>query len=1341
MIGCLNIVYTLYYGKVYSLRWEESHNTQGFSASSSRDSTCFNCNVRLSTTVNKIRGTNLKVINVYGIKWIRILSGTTESHVAKPIKLNCYPQRATYKKLQDIKICEVMLWFLVVIPLIVSSIHIAKVTSKTICVRPTDPPQIRCDCPSQADCHTLNEWIRAGSNPFMSDTSVVLLAGVHLINSTRNRILMEYVHSMALTHKNGNGATVTCVQHFSFEFFYSNRINISGIVFNSCVLRFSDINNCLLVNLTIINGRLMIEQTLRRSDEESKHYGTVDDEKRCESLDEFDIIGSTFQNSSINMKVESEVLNTPLYTTCTQLSLRGVVIKEFSTNSQESIAFFIIKAYNVILTNVTIHNSSGSGPLVTMSLVHKLTLRDVRFINNARYLLNLQGINTVRFEGDFIFKNNYGCYMTNLKLNDNTSSTIRERSRGIVLRQVKKIWTTSNSTLKFDKNCYDLNLFHFESDTELSSKFYLNRNTLVFEDNHVEGAVMQLDVVRLLALKSKVIFRKNINLQNERLASDPIPTAMLLILSSNCSFQQSTLTFSHNTAVLSGGITLIDSIIYFTTNTKILFEYNEGGDGGGMAFYEKSCIKRPQQPSEWYNETVDMQFYNNMAHGRGGAIFVKDSDYIQGLTGYQFDYFVSTPTFSSYSPKIHLHLAHNIAQVSGNDIYGGWIDHNRLKDIFLLSWIPAKNGDSQYAIASDPVRICICIDSIPVCNETEYPINVFPGQTFQIKAVAVGQRMGIVPSVVTAELGDDEGSLGEGQDVQGVNKECTALKFTIFSQKEKKTLELKVRDIGTQLLKNLYQKVDSLLTSQFSASVKLEKCPLGFLFKASSKTCSCLQSINSHSGVQCDYNTFSISKTKHKWLSATFEHTGNDNQHHGVIIYNQCPYDYCRTDPDPLSFHLEFPDAQCAFNRSGVLCGACRKNFSQVFGTSRCIECSNLLLLAVIPGILFAGIVLIAFLMLFNLTVSVGTINSLIFYANIIRASQAVFFPPNISTSFLSTFIAWLNLDLGIETCFCDGLGAYTKTWLQFVFPIYIWLMVIIIIVASHYSTTVSKLIPNNALQVLATLFLLSYVKVLRIVITVFSSTVLIYPDGFKKRVWLYDGNIEFFLGRHIPLCIATLLLLVLLSVPYTLSLISIQWLQKISHYRLLFWIHRLMPLFDAYTGPYKLKHRYWTGVLLMVRVIILIIFTLNQTNNPAVNLLTIIVVSFALLTYASYMRIYKNWLYNMLEIISLLNLGLLSATSFYQLLDEGGLVLTTSISISAAFITFIFILLLHATLQLMLIKKIRNTVSYLTNESRTKREQREEIDIRPIEVAQKDLTHTSIELYESLLDSEDKEH
>ena len=191
-----------------------------------------------------------------------------------------------------------------------------------------------------------------------------------------------------------------------------------------------------------------------------------------------------------------------------------------------------------------------------------------------------------------------------------------------------------------------------------------------------------------------------------------------------------------------------------------------------------------------------------------------------------------------------------------------------------------------------------------------------------------------------------------------------------------------------------------------------------------------------------------------------------------------------------------------------------------------------------VPAFALAGIALVAALIFLNITVSVGTINGLIFYANIFRVNQATFFPPNTTNSFLSWFIAWINLDIGIESCFYNGLDAYFKTWLQFIFPLYIWVLVIVIIVSSYYSTTAAKLSGRNAVQVLATLFLLSYAKLLRVIITVFQPTELVYSDKTVRKAWFYDGNVDYLKGKHIPLFIAALLLL-LISLPYTFILPS----------------------------------------------------------------------------------------------------------------------------------------------------------------------------------------------------------
>ena len=48
--------------------------------------------------------------------------------------------------------------------------------------------------------------------------------------------------------------------------------------------------------------------------------------------------------------------------------------------------------------------------------------------------------------------------------------------------------------------------------------------------------------------------------------------------------------------------------------------------------------------------------------------------------------------------------------------------------------------------------------------------------------------------------------------------------------------------------------------------------------------------------------------------------------------------------------------------------------------------------------------------------------------ANMIKLNETALFPNGVSIPVLSQFIAWLNLDLGIQTCFFNGLDGYWKT-------------------------------------------------------------------------------------------------------------------------------------------------------------------------------------------------------------------------------------------------------------------------------------------------------------------------
>ena len=118
-----------------------------------------------------------------------------------------------------------------------------------------------------------------------------------------------------------------------------------------------------------------------------------------------------------------------------------------------------------------------------------------------------------------------------------------------------------------------------------------------------------------------------------------------------------------------------------------------------------------------------------------------------------------------------------------------------------------------------------------------------------------------------------------------------------------------------------------------------------------------------------------------------------------------------------------------------------REGYSIALGTLlHCLPCSNDYLALILPFSL-AGIALVAVLLLLRLTVTAGTIQGFIFYVNIIQANTSFFFPAG-EVNILTVFIAWLNLDLGIESCFYDGMTAYAYIWLQFLFPFYVWFLI-----------------------------------------------------------------------------------------------------------------------------------------------------------------------------------------------------------------------------------------------------------------------------------------------------------
>ena len=275
---------------------------------------------------------------------------------------------------------------------------------------------------------------------------------------------------------------------------------------------------------------------------------------------------------------------------------------------------------------------------------------------------------------------------------------------------------------------------------------------------------------------------------------------------------------------------------------------------------------------------------------------------------------------------------------------------------------------------------------------------------------------------------------------------------------------------------------------------------------------------------------------------------------------------------------LEFPDTQCINNRAGMVCGQCSSGLDAIFGSLKCTKCSNKWLL-LLPAFILAGVVLVLALFVLNLTVVDGMINGFILYINAIVGNSYIYniFP----SSFISIPKSLFNLDLGIETCFYHGMTEYHKTWLQFAFPAYLLFIVAVLAFTSRYYSSVEKHTRRRVIPVIATIFLLSYSKLLVVTIKVLFSYTNVYslPDNKKTVVWKWDSNIPLFGLKFSILFVVCLLMLPLVLLPLSFFLIFTK-----HFYRFNFVVKYLKPYLDAFQAPFKDSHRYYPGVELIIR-------------------------------------------------------------------------------------------------------------------------------------------------------------
>ena len=240
------------------------------------------------------------------------------------------------------------------------------------------------------------------------------------------------------------------------------------------------------------------------------------------------------------------------------------------------------------------------------------------------------------------------------------------------------------------------------------------------------------------------------------------------------------------------------------------------------------------------------------------------------------------------------------------------------------------------------------------------------------------------------------------------------------------------------------------------------------------------------------------------------------------------------------------------------------------------------------------------------------------------------------------------------------------------------------IIFISEHSTLLSNVLRRkNPVATLATLVLLSYTKLLHIVISALSSAVIRYPDGSKKVVWLPDATLEYWSGKHIALFITALAIL-FVGILFTAVLFSWQWLLHHSHWRLLRWVknQKLCMFIETYHAPYNFRHRYWTGLLLTVRIILSIVTAVNVSGDPAINLIANCILLVTVIVLKMYVQgkrsIYKSILIDILESACIINLLTFSFFKLFFLAENSSQIFIAYLSGSIIIAKFALVLAYH---------------------------------------------------------------
>ena len=699
-------------------------------------------------------------------------------------------------------------------------------------------------------------------------------------------------------------------------------------------------------------------------------------------------------------------------------------------------------------------------------------------------------------------------------------------------------------------------------------------------------------------------------------------------------------------------------------NTEVVFVNNTATNGGAMALLGFSVLE--------LHPGSQVTFESNTAHEFGGAIYA--------TSPHQSEFIFSHRCFITFSGEYPnnpdkwnttLIFTNNSAEY-GSAIFtdsvlpcvkqtGGI--YTDASAAFRWKSFKILQGSKDYTIATSPARI----------NFTISP-SIFPGEIIDVDPTSHDDLNQTIPSSFKVSIESYQGSVTSNSFIADDGH-----------------LHIKGRpgeNFNITLLTQNTRHVSATKSGRLATG-----CPIGFVFKENTCVCSSEKFV----GIEgCDMANFQGLLRVGYWIGCS----------QSKVLTGVCPLSYCKYNADhsetgliliPRTCDELEQSSLCNEHRSGKLCGECEDGFSAYFHSEKfsCGDCHSALgILFYILAELLPLILVFVLVMALNLNITSGLMQSFLLFSQtlfIINHVPSLRQQSNTTETFISVhtlIVGFFNLYFFHmdEISFCLWKDATILDIIAFHYVTTLFTIILLsgfILVVKQNAVSMESVFAKwpalkkiemiakkvdiqkrSIIHGISAFLILSYTQYTLTSMQIINRTQIYRENGeVDQNVVYFQGNLRYFGEKHLPYAVPAVLVLLFLSLPPPIVLISYPLLWKIkaklgvrmggNDDTTPWLIRKLLPLIDSFQGVFRDNYRMFAGLFFLWRFILTAIFTFASTLSEFFLLTEIaLLIMFAFHTLA---RPYKRRFHNIVDAVMLANMALITLLKWYTSVASTG--------------------------------------------------------------------------------------